>query len=52
MTEPLTIHSARVDDIPRLLPQLDRIGVQPFLDERSATHGNGVGVSLGWVTVF
>jgi hypothetical protein len=51
-TEPLTIHRERVDDIPILLAQLDRIGVQPFLDEPSATHGNGVGLSLGWVTVL
>ena len=52
MTEPLTIHSARVDDIPILLAQLDRIGVQPFLNECSATHGKGVGLSLGWGTVL
>jgi transposase len=52
MTETLTIRSERVDDIPRLLAQLDRMGVQPLLDEHVSTHGNGVGLSLGWVTVL
>jgi transposase len=27
------------------------MGVQPLLDERFPTHGNWVGLSLGWVTV-
>jgi len=52
MTEPLTIRSERVDDIPLLLAQLDRMGVQPLLDEHFPTHGNWVGLSLGWVTVL
>ena len=51
MAEPLTIRSERVDDIPRLVAQLDRMGVQPLLDEHFPTHGNGVGLSLGWVMV-
>ena len=29
MTEPLTIRSARVDAIPLLVAQLDRMGVRP-----------------------
>jgi transposase len=52
MTEPLTIRSERVDDIPLLLAQLDRMGVRPLLDEHFPTHGNWVGLSLGWVTVL
>src|SRR6266550_1748723 len=52
MTETLTIRSERVDDIPLLLAQLDRMGVQPLLDEQFPTHGNWVGLSLGWVTVI
>jgi transposase len=51
MAETLTIRSERVDDIPVLLAQLDRMGVQPLLDEHFPTHGNWVGLSLGWVTV-
>jgi transposase len=52
MAEPLTIISERVDDIPLLLAQLERMGVQPLLDEHFPTHGNWVGLSLGWVTVI
>ena len=51
MAEPLTIRSERVDDIPLLVAQLDRMGVPPLLDEHFPTHGNWVGLSLGWVTV-
>jgi transposase len=51
VTEPLSIVSERVDDIPLLLAQLDRMGVQRLLDEHFPTHGNWVGLSLGWVTV-
>jgi transposase len=52
MTENLTIISERVDDIPLLLAQLERMGLQPLLDEPVATHGHGVGLSLGWVSVL
>jgi transposase len=31
--------------------QLDRLGVQPLLDQHFPTHGNWGGLSLGWVTV-
>jgi transposase len=52
MTETLTIISERVDDIPLLLAQLERMGLQALLDEHCPTHGNWVGLSLGWVTVL
>ena len=52
MAEPLTIGSERVDDIPLLLAQLGRMGVQPLMDEHFPMHGNWVGLSLGWVTVL
>jgi transposase len=52
MAEKLTIITERVDDIPLLLAQLERMGVQPLLDEHFPTHGNWVGLSLGWVTVL
>jgi transposase len=51
MAETLAIVSERVDDIPVLVAQLDRMGVQALLDEHFPTHGNWVGLSLGWVTV-
>src|SRR5262245_2681363 len=52
MAETLTIVSERVDDIAVLLVQLDRLGVQPLLDQHFPTHGNWVGLSLGWVSVL
>jgi hypothetical protein len=51
MAETLTSISERVDDIPLLLGQLERMGVPARLDEHFPTHGNWVGLSLGWVTV-
>jgi transposase len=52
MTENLTLTTERVDDIPLLLAQLERMGVQALLDEHFPTHGNWVGLSLGWVSVL
>ena len=52
MAETLTIVSERVDDIPVLLAHLARLGWQPLLDAHFPTHGNWVGLSLGWVSVL
>lgn len=52
MNETVTILSERVDDIPLLLTQMARMGVQPLLDTHFPTHGNWQGLSLGWVTVI
>lgn len=49
MTEMLTVISERVDDIPLLLAQQERMGVPSLLDEHFPTHGNWQGLSLGWV---
>jgi transposase len=40
----------RVDDIPLLLAQMQRMGLPALLDEHFPTHGNWQGVSVGWVT--
>ena len=52
MTERLSLITERVDDIPLLLAQLERMGLQQLLDKHFATHGNWVGLSLGWVSVL
>jgi len=52
MTEKLTVISERVDDIPLLLAQQRRMGVQSLLDEHFPTYGNWQGLSLGWVAVI
>jgi hypothetical protein len=52
MAETLRIVSERVDNIPVLLAQRAHLGLQPLLDEHFPTHGNWVGLSLGWVSVL
>src|ERR1700739_1759978 len=52
MAETLTLVSERVDDMPVLLAPLARLGVAPLLDGHFPTHGNWVGLSLGWVSVL
>ena len=52
MAEKLIVISERVDDIPLLLAQQERMGVQPLLDEYFPTHGNWQGLSLGSVAVL
>lgn len=49
METPLTVITERVDDIPLLLAQLQRMEVQPLLDDYFPTHGNWEGLSLGHV---
>lgn len=51
MSQPVSITTERVDDIPLLLAQLERMGVQALLDEHFPQHGNWQGVSLGTVAV-
>jgi hypothetical protein len=51
MSEAFTIISERVEDIPLLLVQLERMGVRSLLDH-FPTHGNWTGLRLGWVGVL
>lgn len=51
METPLTVMTERVDDIPLLLAPLQRMAVQPLLDDYFPTHGNWQGLSLGHVAV-
>jgi transposase len=52
MAETLTMVSERVAAMPVLLAHLARLGLQPLVDEHVPTHGNGVGLRLGWVSVL
>src|SRR5687768_16087817 len=52
LAERLHITTDRVDDIPLVLAPLERMGVQPLRDVYGPPHRNGVGRSLGWVTVL
>ena len=49
MSEPKNLTYERVDDLPLLLEQLKRMGVQKLLDKHFPTHGNWQGLSLGWI---
>ncbi len=51
MNKPTILKTERVDDIPLLLAQLERMGVQELLDEHFPTHGNWKGLSLGQVAI-
>ena len=50
MSEKLTIKNERVDDIPLLLAQLEKMEVASLLDQQFPTHGHWQGLSLGQVT--
>ncbi|MFN3742907.1 MAG: DUF4277 domain-containing protein, partial [Anaerolineales bacterium] len=48
MSERATVTNERVDDIPLLLAQMERMGIPSLLDKFFPTHGNWQGLSLGW----
>lgn len=52
MNEIPTIITERVDDIPLLLKQMQRMGLPALLDDHFPTHGNWQGLSLGWVSTI
>jgi len=52
MNEIQSIITERVDDIPLLLEQMQRMGLPALFDEYFPTHGNWQGLSLGWVTTI
>ena len=49
MTEGLTITTERVDDIPVLAANMEKMGVAALVDEHFLPHGNWGGISLGKV---
>lgn len=49
MKPTLTVSNERVDDVPLLMAQLQRMGIQELLDQNFPTHGNWHGLSLGWL---
>jgi transposase len=46
------IITERVDDIPLLLEQMQRMGLPPLFDTHCPTHGHWTGLSLGWVSTI
>src|SRR2546428_886938 len=52
MNEIPIIITERVDDIPLLLEQMQRMGLPTLFDTHFPTHGNWTGLSLGWVSTI
>src|SRR5437899_916131 len=52
MNEIPPIITERVDDIPLLLEQMQRMSLPSLLDDHFPTHGNWQGLSLGWVSTI
>src|SRR5712691_945155 len=52
MADNLTVTTERVDDIPMLLAQAEKIGVPTVLDQHFKPHGNWEGCSLGWTATI
>ena len=52
MNEIPNIITERVDDIPLLLEQMQRMGLPTLFDHHFPTHGNWQGLSLGWVSTI
>ncbi|HSX82604.1 MAG TPA: hypothetical protein VLQ80_29090 [Candidatus Saccharimonadia bacterium] len=52
MNEILNIITERVDDIPLLLEQMQRMGLPTLFDAHFPIHGNWQGLSLGWASTI
>src|SRR5216683_898342 len=52
MNEIPNIITERVDDIPLLIEQMQRMSLPTLLDNHFPTHGNWTGLSLGWVSTI
>lgn len=51
MNEEVIIETERVDDLPVVLAQLDKMQVARLLDEQFPRHGNWQGLSVGITSV-
>ena len=52
MNEIPNIITERVDDIPLLLEQMQRMELPTLIDTHFPAHGNWYGLSLGWVSTI
>jgi len=50
MAETIQVHTERVDDIPLLIHQQQKMGIPDVLNEVIQPHGNRKGLSVGWLT--
>jgi transposase len=52
MTTSPSLTVERIDDLPLLLAQLERMGIRELLDRHCPVHGNWLGLSLGWTATL
>ena len=50
MTPEAKIYTERIDDIPLLVSQQEKMGIPEVLDRVIRPHGNRQGLSVGWLT--
>jgi transposase len=52
MTPSASLTVERIDDLPLLLAQMERMGIRELLDRHCPVHGNWRGLSLGWTATL
>jgi transposase len=52
MTTTPSLTVERIDDLPLLLAQMERMGIRELLDWHCPVHGNWLGLSLGWTATL
>src|SRR5207244_5921904 len=52
MTTPSCLTVERIDDLPLLLAQMERMGIRELLDRHFPVHGHWLGLSLGWTATL
>jgi transposase len=52
MTTSASLTVERIDDVPLLLAQMERMGIRQLLDRHFPTHGNWLGLSPGWTATL
>src|SRR5216684_3204860 len=52
MTTSASLTVERIDDLPLLLAQMERMGIRELLDRHFPTHGNWLGLSPGWTATL
>ena len=52
MTPSASLIVERIDDLPLLVAQLERMGIRELLDRHFRVHGHWLGLSLGWTATL
>src|SRR5712692_2709717 len=52
MTPSPSLTVERIDDLPLLLAQMERMGIRELLDRHFPVHGHWLGLSLGWTATL